>query len=282
MRILILGGNRFSGKLIVTQLYKLGHKITIMNRSGTGPVPCTILKGDRNNAATLNELFAKKRFDCVIDMCLYNLEQAKKSLPIFQKNADKYIFISSVAVYRKNNLFPIKEISPTGPWPMFENYGVEKQEVEQYITSLKNFPYIILRPTYIIGKNNHHNREGYYFDKVLNNELVDLDGDGSAVVSFVFAEDLASIVIKLATSDSRTRQLYNICNDEYVTIKGFVEMISSIVNKPVVFKNESPQAPFKNEHCFFSNKKIKKHTNYKFKTLKQGLTELYEHSYKIS
>ena len=48
MKILIIGGNRFVGKLVAQKLLK-DNDVTIINRKGTGPDGCTILKGDRNN-----------------------------------------------------------------------------------------------------------------------------------------------------------------------------------------------------------------------------------------
>ena len=40
MRILIIGGNRFVGKLVTKELYTQGHDITVLNRTGTSPVEC--------------------------------------------------------------------------------------------------------------------------------------------------------------------------------------------------------------------------------------------------
>ena len=282
MNILILGGNRFSGRLVTEKLHNAGHTVTVLNRKGTAPVPCGIIRGDRNDEGWLKSSLQDKSFDCIIDMCLYNLEQAKKSIPIFVNKTNRYIFISSIAAYKQSSIFPIDETFPTGLWPLYGNYGIEKSNIEQYLKSFDNLSYTILRPAYVIGKNNHHNREGYYFDRVLNNEPVDLEGDGKAVLSFIFVEDLANIITTIATLKNTTNEIYNVCNDEFITMKGFVGIVSAITQKTAEFNIVNEIVSFKNEHCFFSNQKIKKHLNYKFKTLKVGLTELYEHAYKIS
>ena len=57
MKILILGGNRFVGKLVAERLTKDNYPgnllykndVTILNRSGTGPSTCRIIKCDRND-----------------------------------------------------------------------------------------------------------------------------------------------------------------------------------------------------------------------------------------
>ena len=281
MKVLIMGGNRFAGKLIVEQLYKGGHDLTVVNRTGTAPIDCKIIKCDRNNGPDLRRALGSRAFDCIVDMCLYNLQQAEISLPIFKDIAEKYIFISSVAVYQKSETFPIDETFPVGKWPLFGDYGIEKSKVEQYIASLEGISYVILRPTYVIGKNNHHNREGYYFDKITKGEPIDLENHGDAIVSFVFVEDLANIVVIFVNSDKGIKETYNICNDNYTTLKGFIDKISTTVNKPVTYNCVDKVVSFKNEHCFFSNVKIRNHVGYTFKTLEEGLAEIYEYNYKI-
>jgi len=281
MKILVMGGNRFCGKLVVEYLHSQGHELTVFNRTGTAPVSCEIIQGDRNDKDILRSSFHNKNYDCIIDMCLYKLEQAEKSTPIFVQKTKNYIFISSIAVYKKTNLFPIGESCPTGKWPLFEDYGVQKSKIENYLASFNDLCYTILRPTYVIGKNNHHKREGYYFEKILNNEIVDVEGDGQAILSFIFVEDLANIISIFATSTMADKDVYNICNDEAITITGFIALISDIIGKKANLNFVDKKVSFKNEHCFFSNKKIKNHLNYNFITLKHGLEQIYEHEYKI-
>jgi len=274
MNILVFGGNRFTGKLLVEKLFYNGHKITVINRRGIAPVSCEIIKCDRNDTKKLESLIQGLKFDCVIDMCLFNIDQAKASVKIFNNKIEKYIFISSVAVYEKSELFPKDEKSTLGSWPMFGSYGQDKLLIENYFESIKNFPFINLRPTYIIGNGNHLNREGYYFDKILKGEQIDIEKEGQAILSFVFVEDVAEIIYKIMIKKVILRESYNLCNDEFITIKEFVIMISSILGKVPVFNNVSEMVSFKNENCYFSNKKIKKDFKFEFKSLKQGLTEL--------
>jgi len=274
MNILVFGGNRFTGKLLVEKLFSEGHKITVINRRGIAPVSCNIIKCDRNDTKKLESLIQGIKFDCVIDMCLFNIDQAKASVKIFNNKIEKYIFISSVAVYNKSESFPIDEKSTLGLWPMFGSYGVDKLLVENYFESIKDFPFINLRPTYIIGKDNHLNREGYYFDKILKGEAIDIEKDGQAILSFVFVEDVADIIYEIIIKKVVLRESYNICNDEFITIKGFIFMICNILGKVPVFNKVNEMVSFKNENCFFSNKKIKNDFKFEFKSLRQGLTEL--------
>lgn len=279
MNVLILGGNRFTGKLLTEKFFTEGHSVTLINRQGNAPVPCEIIKCDRNNPEQMHLAIGGRSFDCIIDMCLFNIKQAETAVELFKNKTKKYIFISSVAVYEKSEFFPISENYPLGSWPLFGDYGNEKMLIENYFEGIKDFPIITLRPTYIVGKNNHLNREGYYFDALLDNKNVNIEGDGQAILSFVFVEDVAEIIFQLTLSEIKLRQTYNICNDEFVTIKGFIETIASITEKRPTYNEVNEMVSFKNEHCFFSNDKIKNELNFKFKSLKKGLTELYEYKY---
>lgn len=274
MNILIFGGNRFSGKLIVEKLFSMGHNITLINRSGKSPVECNLLKCDRNDYKKLGFLIKDLRFDCVIDMCLFNKKQAIESFNLFNGKIKKYIFISSVAVYNEKNSFPIKESYELGPWEMFGEYGTNKKEVEEFFQGQKKFPYVTFRPTYIIGKNNHLHREGYYFEKILNNKKIDIEGDGNAILSFVFVEDVAEIICQAAVNEIKTREAYNICNDEHITIKEFIILIAKILNKKVDFNFVNELVVFKNENCYFCNKKITKSFKHEFIGLENGLKKL--------
>ena len=48
MKILVIGGNRFVGKKLVTKLLNQSHKVTVLNRSGSGPNGSKKIKFDRN------------------------------------------------------------------------------------------------------------------------------------------------------------------------------------------------------------------------------------------
>ena len=103
-KILILGGNRFVGKLLAEKLLN-HHHVTLFNRKGTGPGNCKIIKGDRNNIEDLKKLNFHE-YDCIVDMCLYLPSQFKLMEPLLNKKVN-YIFISSGAAYKDVDTFPI-------------------------------------------------------------------------------------------------------------------------------------------------------------------------------
>ena len=69
MKIAIIGGNRFTGKRLVEKLVGL-NEVILFNRSASGSSNVVRFDRDTDNI-NLNS------FDCIVDMCLYNLKQFK-------------------------------------------------------------------------------------------------------------------------------------------------------------------------------------------------------------
>ena len=96
MKILILGGNRFVGKHLSKELILKGNEVDVFNRSGTGISNVNIIQGDRNNKEDLEKIDFDK-YDCIVDMCLFKLEQFKLMKDLIPEDVN-YIFVSSGAV----------------------------------------------------------------------------------------------------------------------------------------------------------------------------------------
>jgi nucleoside-diphosphate-sugar epimerase len=253
MEILIIGGNRFVGKKVAQTLYK-EHNVTVLNRKGTSPVECNIIQQDRNELKELPD------YDIVIDMCLYNLEQTKNIVDILKKqqNLQQYIFISSIA----------SELE------FFGEYGKQKHLAEKFIM-YSDLPWTILKPTYVLGIDNPHDRESYYIKKLLNNEIIEVEGEGDQPLSFVFSEDIVKVICKII-EEKVIHKTYNLCNDDVVTLKEFITIISDVVDKKPNIQYNSKGGPFENKKCTFANNQIKNDLNIEFKPLKQGITDYYE------
>lgn len=279
MTILILGGNRFVGKLLAESLIKSNQEVTVFNRRGTGPKGCNIIQGNRNNLEELKQIdFA--HFDYIVDMCLYNSEQFKLIEPLLDIKTP-YIFISSGAAYKDPDIWPIDETHELLGMEAYGDYGIEKAKVENLIfkSNLKN--YKILRPTYIVGKGNHKPRLGHYIKCLQNKETINIAGNGENLISLVFAEDIVKLIILMITSDKPWCDLehYNVCNDEFLTVNSLISIIANELNikRIKTLKYHSTEAIFpKNNFGVFSNNKIKTSYNIKFKRLKESLPSYIE------
>ena len=260
MRILVIGGNRFVGKKLVDRLVNDSHKVTVLNRSGTGLDGATKIKFDRNNKSDIDS-FNFKGFDCIVDMCLFKLEQFNLIKDSISTHTN-YIFVSSGAVdYVDTN--------------SFGDYAIEKMEVEKDLSET-NLNYKIVRPSYIVGMGNHRPRLGYYISQLKNDESIAIDGDGNYPINLVFAEDVVDCLMKLIVDDKRTYETYNICGDESITINGLIEFLKFELDIGYHKTIDTIDSLFPNQSFEFDNTNIKKDYKIEFTDLRQGIKKYIE------
>src|SRR5689334_17754921 len=100
LRILILGGTGFTGPFQVRYALDRGHKVTVFNRGRTHPgeLPkeAEQLLGDRNGQL---DALKGRAWDVVIDNPATLPVWVRDAAQILKGNADRYVFISSTAVY---------------------------------------------------------------------------------------------------------------------------------------------------------------------------------------
>src|ERR1700742_2262514 len=106
MRVLVIGGTLFIGKLLVKRLLAASHEVTILHRKAEHPFGRKVRNAiaDRNDAASIRSALSGMRFDAVYDIAYDNergttaaqVEATAKSIP---GDLTRYIFMSSVAAY---------------------------------------------------------------------------------------------------------------------------------------------------------------------------------------
>ena len=258
-RVLIIGGNRFVGKLVPKLLHDYGYDVTLLNRSGISPYDkCDVIKMDRND--TDKDTFDDP--DVVIDMCAYNVDQVKHLLDCvntkrhYGNTLKQYIFMSSIA-------------SEHG---FFGEYGKNKAEIEKFLRFETDILNTILRPTYIIGEGDHNKRIDYFLDCIKNKHDIHLSEFGSKKLSLVFKEDVAKVIYEVVINGV-VNKTYNICNDEDVTMKELIELFFKITQDKTTTKILESDVIFKDEECIFSNELVKQDLGIEFKSLEDGIRE---------
>lgn len=203
MKIAVLGGNRFTGKLLVDKLVDK-HDVTIFNRSGTGNKKAQIFKFDRDE-----DKISLEEFDCIVDMCLYNKKQFTKIKKHIPKET-RYIFMSTGAVeYEK----------------YYGEYAKQKRLVENTL-SKTDLKYTIVRPSYIDGVGNHLQRISYLIEAIQEGYDIRIEGEGKNSVNIVWVEDVVNTLIKIINADKNVDgKTYNICSNKSIVINDLIEIV---------------------------------------------------------
>lgn len=281
MNILVIGGSRFIGPLIIEELSRCNHNVTVFNRgqiSQSYPKGIRFIKGDRNNGFKF-----KEHFDVVIDTCAYNGAQTKKALE--ELSFDFFIHMSTAAVYWGSEILPYFEDSPLDDWTLRDDYQRGKVECERALNQ-SSVKYASIRSVYILGPRNYREREHFIYSKIKRKEPIVIPGNGQTLIQFVFASDVAKAIV--SATERKIDGIFNCAGDEIITLKGLVEEMARITGQEPVIRYDheadgpkfnKPEFPFANKNLIVSNGKIKK-LGIKFLPLLDGLKEDYENYYK--
>ncbi len=123
MNILILGGTRFIGPVVVRRLVAAGHAVTVFHRGQTEadlPASVTRIHGDRARLLDFREPFARLRPDIVLDLIAMTEREAQTGVAVFEGLARRVVVVSSQDVYRVYDRFLRRDPGLPGPTPFPE------------------------------------------------------------------------------------------------------------------------------------------------------------------
>lgn len=99
--LLVLGGTRFVGRVVVAEALRRGWHVTALNRGLTGDLPTAVtpLVADRTDEKQLRTALAGRTFDAVIDTWSGAPIVATTTAAALAGSAQRYAYVSSSSVY---------------------------------------------------------------------------------------------------------------------------------------------------------------------------------------
>ncbi|MCB1706166.1 MAG: NAD-dependent epimerase/dehydratase family protein [Halioglobus sp.] len=207
LNILILGGTGFLGPHLVQAALEKGHNLTLFNRGKSGPnlfPDLETLKGDR---AGKLEVLQGRKWDVVIDTSAFFAVHVKNSAELLAPNADHYIFVSSVAVYKDLSKPDVDENSPVyrmddeefSSYSPFQAYGASKHACEMAAEAAFPGKTTSIRSDTIVGPGDHaHFRYPYWTRRATQGGEILAPGKPSDPVQYIDVRDLAQWIIYCA------------------------------------------------------------------------------------
>ena len=279
--MLLIGGSRFVGPPLIDVLLQRGHEVSVFNRGilqSAYRKGVRFIKGNRDGGFDMRD-----RFDAVIDMCAYTGEQTRRALR--DLNFDFFVHMSTAAVYKKQEKFPIREDTELGSRPALGDYGEGKIECELALKK-SAVAFAVIRPVYILGPQNYVERERFLYAKIKNGDPIVLPGNGQALIQFTFARDVAASLALLA--EKEIGGAFNCAGSEVITLKGLVEEMAAIMERSARVEYNAAsdgdnfnlaEFPFANLNLYCANDKLTR-LGISFTDLSAGLREDYERYYK--
>lgn len=237
MRILILGGTKFIGRVFIERLMATGKRFdcTIFQRGQTGsdlfPEVPRIL-GDRENLADLDKLAAQD-WDVVVDFSAYYPDSLQYFLQKSQGRIGRLIFTSTVSVYPIPDDLREPLIEQSTIWSCtpeqrkdqtMATYGPRKVACEQEILAqvAKGLDAVILRPSVVFGKYDYINRHLYWLHRVATQPRILLPNGGVQTDNYTFVEDYAELIVRAMQAETHNI-IYNASTQRVHTLRQLVE-----------------------------------------------------------
>lgn len=223
MKVLVLGGTRFVGRVFVEHALARGHQVTTFNRGRTGQdMPGTeAVRGDRENATHLRELVTGREWDWVVDTSGYVPKVVGDAARLLSDRAGAYVFFSTVSVYPAWPTEPVSEESPVyecapeasgtaedeATWTAAQ-YGAYKAGCERAVVDAFNGRVTVLRPGVILGPHENVGRLTWWLRRIERGGRVLAPGDATKPIQPVDIRDLAAFTLKCL--EKRTAGTFNV------------------------------------------------------------------------
>lgn len=187
-------------------------------------------------------------FDVVLDVTAYDEKDITDLIQALD-SYDQYIMISSSAVYPESNVQPFAEESQLGENIYWNKYGTDKIEAERKLLDLVPNAYII-RPPYLYGPMNNVYREAFVFECAQLDRPFYLPKDGAMKLQFFHVKDLCRIIEKIIEIKTENH-IFNVGNQESISIKDWVTLCYHCVGKEPIFINVSDNIDQRNYFSFY-------------------------------
>ncbi len=239
MRILLIGGTRFTGPQVVRRLIDMGHQIALFHRGKTEadlPKGVKHILGDRRNLLDFADQLKRFAPQVVLDMIPATQQDARSVIRTFKGIAQRIVAISSQDVYLAYGrligsepgppeLVPLTEDSPLRrklyPYrdrvkPGHRQYDYEKILVEQVFMGEPELPGTILRFPMMYGPGDSQHRLFQYLKRMDDNRPAILLEQGMADWRWTkgYVENIAAAIALAVTDQRAAGRVYNLGEPE--------------------------------------------------------------------
>lgn len=257
--ILVIGGTRFIGRLLVQRLLHAGHRVTIATR-GYAPDPfgdrLQRIRADRRNELAMRAVARAGPFDVVYDQMCYSPLDAAIAVRTFAGQVGRYVMTSTVDAYRVLGFVrsaPLREadlaveaqaIDASYPWHdprrATECYVSGKVQAEAYLVRDGSLPLVTPRLAHVLGgPEDFTGRLAHYVELARAGGTLAYS-NADAAVSFMTAHAAADFLF-WAGMQEFTGPVNAAC-DGALSASQLYERVGEVLDMPVRMRRMTPPA----------------------------------------
>jgi UDP-glucose 4-epimerase len=299
MNLLILGGGGFLGINTVRSLIKMNYVIHVLDRNINNLMflnfPNVFFHiGLLNNTFLIEHLIKAHDINCIINMAsgiipssnfeLFSSDLSSNISPsvmLLKRIADLdilYIYISSGGtIYGEHNQNKLTEETFCKPISL---YGFSKLIFENSILFAHqefDLQYLILRPSNPYGFfQNPSKNQGFIpisIRKIINNEPIEIYGDGSTIRDYIWVEDLTDLIAKLIHSKIKN-EIFNLGSGIGYNLNYIINVLKNISGCNIKV-NFLPWRINDIRYVVLDTCKIRSRFNFTLTTLDDGIAKLF-------
>ena len=239
MRILVIGGTRFMGPLVVRSLNDLGHEVIVFHRGQTPtdlPSAVKEILGDRRSLASFVDKLTRLAPDIVLDMIPAIEQDAQEVMNTFRGIAHRVVAISSQDVYRafgrvnhketgaaepgsitedsplREHLYPYRGETPRNEEQKQWMNDYDKILVESAVMSDPELPGTILRLPAVYGPGDYQHRMFAWLKRMDDERPAILLDEKEAQWRWThgYVENVADAIVLAVTGERASGRIYNV------------------------------------------------------------------------
>jgi UDP-glucose 4-epimerase len=315
MKVLITGGAGYIGSVVVAELLRANHEVTVYDDLSHGyrkavPSAAKFVQGEVADRAKLDSIFSSQPIDAVMHFAAFIEAGESMKFPerFFRNNSAStltlleamlahkirnFVFSSTAALYGDPENIPIRETDTLKPT---NAYGESKLLVERMLDwfhRIHGFRYASLRYFNAAGATAElgeaHQPESHLIPLILQVALGKRDAisifgtdypthDGTCVRDYIHVADLADAhVLALQALDKASQLIFNIGNGRGFSVREVVEVARKVTGHPIPVI-EAPRRPGDPATLVASSEKIKRDLGWKprFAELEQIVSSAWE------
>lgn len=238
MKVLVIGGTLFIGRLLVEELVKGGHDVTVLHRKPKHDFGKRVdnIMADRNDPEAMKDALSTRRFDVVFDNAYdwsrgTTAPQVEATVRACGDRISRYIFMSSVAAYGDG--LNHKESDPLAPDYHADPYVRHKATTERLLFRMHSqtgLPLVTFRPPFVYGANTNYYREQFFWDRLRAGRPVIIPGDGHRLMQFAYVSDVVQAMIRSMDEPRAVGEAFNIGDTKPLTQVEVVEKLARVAN----------------------------------------------------